>query len=262
MESQIFTKYKLLQQYFADKPKVAVAFSGGVDSSLVLQAATESIGRENVLALHARLAFQQADEGVEVKKVTDHIGCRLQILSINPLEWPEFVENPANRCYICKKKIFGAFRDHLVDERIEHLLDGTNADDLLQPRPGLKALAELGVDAPLAEAGLVKAEIRTLSRSLAIPTWNKPSASCLATRIDCGQKITTEKLALVAVIEQFLSDRGYNGSRARLSSGRLLLELQLLDNVKFFNSDARRELLNRIATMGIGKVYLDILGRE
>ena len=143
MEAQTLRKYDLLLEYFTDKSKVAVAFSGGVDSSLVLYAATQSLGRENVLGIHAKLAYQPVDEDALVRKVADNIGCRLQILSINPLNWPEFVENPANRCYICKKRIFGAFQDHLSKEGIGYLLDGTNADDLLQSRPGLKALSPI-----------------------------------------------------------------------------------------------------------------------
>ena len=262
MTLEVTQKYSLLQQSIADKQKVAVAFSGGVDSSLVLYAAVQTLGTPNVLALHAKLTFQGADEFSEVKEVADHIGCRLQALPINPLAWPEFVENPDNRCYICKKGIFSVFLEQLARENIVHLLDGTNADDLLQFRPGLKALAELGVVSPLADVGLGKKEIRSVSRSLGLPTWDKPSASCLATRIDRDQKITTEKLAKVAAIERFLLERGYRGCRARLSFDRLLVELQSFDIVRFFESIDRPELLDYVKKWGISKVYLDILGRE
>ena len=262
MEPQLSGRYGLLRQFFASKAKVAVAFSGGVDSSLVLHAAADSIGRENVLALHARLAFQPEEDATHVVEIADLVGCPVHILPINPLEWPEFVENPVNRCYICKKKIFRAFWDHLKKEKIDCLVDGTNADDLQQFRPGLKALVESKVASPLAEAGFRKTEIRTLSRFFSLPTWSKPSASCLATRIDNGQPITAEKLAVVAAIEQFLSERGFMGSRARLSCDRILLELQHADNAIFFGYDCRQDLLEYVKQWGIHKVYLDILGRE
>lgn len=262
MDPLISRKYTQLQHFLLEKKKVAVAFSGGVDSSLVLYAAVQILGSNNVLALHAALALHGPDDFSEVQKIAGHIGCRLFVLPINPLDWPEFVENPVNRCYICKKKIFGTFRDHLGNGDIVHLVDGTNADDLQQFRPGLKALEELGVASPLADAGLGKKEIRTLSREFSLPTWNKPSASCLATRIDPGHRITPEKLAMVAAIEQFLAARGYAGSRARLSFDRLLVELQQADNVRFFDSGDRQALLDFVEKWEIKKVYLDILGRE
>lgn len=261
MKPQVISKYTQLQQFFADKEKVAVAFSGGVDSSLVLHAAASAIGNTNVLALHAKLVFQGAEEYAEVQGITGRIGCRLLALPINPLGWPEFVENPVNRCYICKRAIFKIFRERLAKEHIVHLVDGTNADDLLQFRPGLKALVEMNVASPLAQVGLGKVEIRAISKSLSLPTWNKPSASCLATRIDQGQEITAEKLTMVGAIEQFLRARGYSGCRARLSSDRLLVELQRFDNANFFYSDDRQELFDYVQQWGINKVYVDILGR-
>jgi len=261
MTPEVSRKYSLLRQFFINKAKVAVAFSGGVDSSLVLYTAVKTVGRTEVVAVHAKLAFQGAEEFFEVQRTADHLGCRLLVLPINPLDWPEFVENPVNRCYICKNAIFRAFREELDKESIAQLMDGTNADDLQQFRPGLKALSEHGVVSPLAEVGLGKEEIRSLSHSFSLPSWNKPAASCLATRIDQDQEITAEKLAIVAAIEKFLQERGYPGCRARLSSGRLLVELQQGDNVRFFGNKDRQELLGYGKQWGISKVYLDILGR-
>ena len=173
----------------------------------MLHTARKVLGNE-VLALHARMPWQSQAEDEHVRSVARYCDSRLVVLDINPLEWPEFVANPADRCYHCKKRIFTHFLKHGGREGFTNLVDGTNADDLYQFRPGLAALEELGVGKPLAEAGLGKKEIRRISRKSGLPTWNLPPGSCLATRVACGEPVTMEKLHLVRAAEELLQELG------------------------------------------------------
>ena len=255
-------KHERLKGIIKEAGKAAVAFSGGVDSTFLLKTAYEVLG-ENVLAVYAENSLQPPDEAENVRiLVKDEIGCRLVVVNVDPLLLPEYAENPPDRCYICKKKIYSEFLATIQRYGISCLMDGTNLDDLSEDRPGLFAIRELGVQTPLAEAGLTKREIRQLSRSQGISTWNRPSSSCLATRIPQGVLITRDKLSLVARLEGHMHSLGFYGCRVRLGRDGIVLEVVEDDVVLLCNTALRSEVNRFCSEEGFGKVLLDLSGRK
>ena len=257
----ISSEYQRLLKVIS-KSQCAVAFSGGVDSSLALKAAVDVFGHSTV-AFFADSVLQPPGELENAKKIASLIGCDLKIIRAEPLSWAELVHNPSDRCYHCKKKIYTLFLDSLSDS--EHVLvDGSNLDDLSEYRPGRKAISELGVHTPLIEAKLGKDAIRKIARSLSLPNWDKISASCLATRLPSGMALTEKRLDLVAKCESELHRLGFYGCRVRLIGGReneIKLEVVKNDLEKFSDKILREDILKALCQYGIKKICLDISGR-
>lgn len=203
-----------LQENISQYQNVVVAFSGGVDSSLLLKVAVDTLGNK-VLAVTLRSVINPPGEVDEALHLAGTIGVKHVIIDIDPLQDEEFVSNPPLRCYYCKKKIMGLVFELARGQGYQHVLDGVNADDTGDYRPGMQAARELGVKNPLLEAGLTKAEIRELSRRMDLPTAEKPSAACLASRFPYGTRITAEALQRVAAAEVFLRSKGYTQVRVR-----------------------------------------------
>lgn len=255
-------KYQQVKKLLLGYGRVAVAFSGGVDSSLLVKIGHDTMGN-GLLALFADSLLQPEEEREGALATAQEIGATLEVVQFAPLALPEFSNNPVDRCYYCKKAIFSAFLDKAGHRHIPCLVDGTNSDDRHQYRPGGRALAELGVKSPLAEAGLNKEEIRRLSRALGLTTWNKPSASCLATRIPAGTPITASALTLVDKAERYLHGLGYHGCRVRLSSaGNAFLELAGGDIARLGAQGDATKVRDHLNSLGVGKVFLDLLERE
>lgn len=251
-----------------DFGRVGIAFSGGADSSFLLRSAIDALGAENVLALHARSCLQKKEEQERAAAWPERHGFPeflLRLIDLEPLQWLEFVRNPPDRCYVCKRLIYQHFQAVLAEEGIDVLLDGSNADDLQQGRagrPGLRAIAELGVRSPLAACGLSKAEIRDLSRELGLETWNQPASSCLAARIAQGMAITAARLDQVAAMEQVLAEAGFFGCRARLlDEEAVCLQLQREDMERFWSGEIRWSLCSKLKKQGAEKIFLDLDGR-
>lgn len=206
-----------LNEFWKENPKAAIAFSGGVDSSYLLYTAVRAGAK--VTAYYADSAFQPTFEGEDALRLAKDVGAELKILPLSVLEVPKVAENPANRCYYCKRAIFSALIAAAAADGYDLILDGTNASDPISDRPGMEALRELSVRSPLRECGLTKAEIRELSRQAGLFTWDKPAYACLATRVPAGETITAEKLEKTEKAEDFLRSLGLRDFRVRLLKG-------------------------------------------
>ncbi|CAK8713961.1 NAD/GMP synthase domain-containing protein [Candidatus Electrothrix laxa] len=265
-------KIEQLRRLLSDFDRVGIAFSGGVDSSFLLRSALDALGPDRVLVLHARSCLQKKQDQENANTWADRHGysesvIQQQIIKIEPLTWDDFITNPKNRCYLCKKRLYSIFRATLQKEGIIHLLDGTNSDDLHQGeagRPGLRALAELDICSPLADCGLDKEAVRILSRTLDLDTADHPSSSCLATRIPHGVMITSERLHKIAEFEQALEKNNFTGCRVRLDASAeqtVFVELQKASLRKLSSDSVKKHIVTPLKKKGVHKIYLDLEGR-
>lgn len=253
------TKYAYLKEYLRGLGNAAVAFSGGVDSSFLLRAAQEALG-ENVIAVTAASAFVPESELDDAVRFCRGIGAAHEIFRADVLGNDEIRANPPDRCYICKRRLFGNIIGIARERGILNVIEGSNTDDQSDYRPGMRAVKELGVKSPLLEAGLSKAEIRLLSRKLGLPTWNKPSFACLASRFECGEELTAEKLYAVEKAERFLSDQGFRQMRVRFHGGLARIELEPDDIPRAVQPDMRGSICEMLGKLGFRYVTLDMAG--
>lgn len=212
-----------LAEFFQKNKKVALGFSGGVDSSYLLYAALQN--GASVRAYYVKAAFQPEFELEDAKRLAKELGADMKILPVDVLQAKEVTANPANRCYYCKTKIFGTILAEAKKDGYSVLMDGTNASDDAGDRPGMKALQELKVCSPLRDAGLTKAEIRRLSEEAGLFTWDKPAYACLATRIPTGTEITAEKLKKTEEAEGYLFSLGFTDFRVRMMGEMAKIQL-------------------------------------
>lgn len=231
-----------LSQFFREHPRAAIAFSGGVDSAYLLYAAVQAGAQVSVY--YVKSPFQPAFELEDAKKLASRLGVALTVLPLDVLEDPCIAGNPADRCYFCKKKIFSAIARQATLDGCTVLLDGTNASDQEDDRPGFRALRELSVRSPLREAGLTKDEIRRLSKDAGLFTWDKPAYACLATRIPTGEPITPGKLDAVEQGENYLMELGFRDFRLRTQGSTAKLQLREADLPLLL--EHRQEILARL----------------
>ena len=217
-------KQRHLLDWLREQGRVAVAFSGGVDSAYLLWAAAESGAA--VTAYYVSTAFQPAFEGEDARRLCAQLGVTLRTVEVDVLSCPEVTENSPRRCYFCKKRLFTAMLEGARADGCTVLCDGTNASDDAADRPGMAALRELQVVSPLREAGLTKAEIRALSRQAGLFTWDKPAYACLATRIPTGTAITAADLRRTEQAEGYLMSLGFRDFRVRLFGGGARIQLR------------------------------------
>lgn len=252
-------KYQKLLHILSGCGSLAVAFSGGVDSSFLLKAAQEALG-ENVLALTVDSLFVPRSEVSEAIDFCQQHGIRQQRMVADVLALPNVAENPADRCYYCKKALFERMKAAALACGISILAEGTNLDDEGDYRPGMRAIRELSVRSPLREAGLCKAEIRELSRRMGLESWDKPSMACLASRIAYGETLTAEKLHAVEQAEMLLRSFGIRQCRVRVHGTLARIELQPQDFCLLLDEPLRRELVNKLKSFGFRYVSLDLEG--
>ena len=212
-----------LQQFFTQHPKAALAFSGGSDSAYLLWAG-RTFGQD-VRPYYVSTPFQPAWEREDAQRLARELGVPLTVVELDVLDCPEVAANPANRCYHCKKALFSALWQQVRADGFSLLLDGTNASDDAQDRPGMRALSELEVRSPLRECGVTKAQLRALSREAGLFTWDKPAYACLATRVPTREAITPETLRKVEAAEEALFSLGYSDLRVRVFHGAARLQL-------------------------------------
>ena len=213
----------ILSDFFQQHPQAAIGFSGGVDSSYLAYCAKKYA--QNILAIYYKSEFQPEFEFEDAKRLCREIGAELTVLELDALSDPAVAANPADRCYHCKRNLFGTLAARALADGYTLLLDGTNASDDAGDRPGMRALRELSVRSPLRECGLTKARIRALSREAGLFTWDKPAYACLATRVPTGETITAEKLQKTERAEALLFSLGFRDFRVRYFAGAARIQL-------------------------------------
>lgn len=239
-----------LHSFFAENPRVALAFSGGVDSAYLLYAAKNA--GADVTAYYVKSAFQPEFELRDAQRLARELGARMTVLELDVLCDSAVTANPPDRCYHCKKRIFTAIVEAAKRDGYELLIDGTNASDDAADRPGIRALRELSVRSPLRECGITKQQVRALSREAGLFTWDKPAYACLATRIPTGEVITAEKLSKTEQAEGFLEALGFRDFRVRLMDRSA--KLQVREEQLPLLLKKRNEILQ-----GLKPLYSDIL---
>ncbi len=252
-------KLDKLKEMIAEMGSLAVAFSGGADSSLLLAVAHEVLG-ERLIAVTGADPSVPERELDEAKKFCRDYGIRHIICTVDPLKEEGYRNNSPDRCYICKHGIFAEVKRAADENGIGFIAEGSNMDDTGDYRPGMRAAAELSVKSPLMEANLYKSDVRLISKALGLPTWSKPAYACLASRFVYGEEITEEKLRMIDRAEQFLIEHGFFEERVRMHGNIARIEVPPADITRLASDDIREEVYEEFKKLGFLFVTLDLKG--
>ena len=245
-----------LRDFFQECPKVALGFSGGVDSAYLLYAALDHGAQ--VRPYFIKTAFQPQFELEDARRLCAQLGVELTVVELDVLQIPGVAENPPDRCYHCKRALFGRLRQQAQADGYTVLIDGTNASDDAGDRPGMRALGELSVRSPLRECGITKAQVRALSKEAGLFTWDKPAYACLATRVPTGEAITPESLRKVEAAEEALFSLCYSDLRVRVFHGAARLQLP---GQQLEQAAKKREAISQALAPWFDTVLLDLKER-
>jgi len=256
---EVEEKLSKLKEVVSKLESVVVAFSGGVDSTLVAKVCYDTL-KDNSMAVTARSETYPDFEFKESQKLASEIGIKHLVVDTSELAIEGFASNPPERCYFCKTELFGKLKEIAKEHGFLNVADGANLDDTQEFRPGLKASKELDVRSPLKETGLAKEDIREVSKFLNLPNWNKPAYACLSSRFPYGQSITEEKINMVSEAEKYLRDLGLIQFRVRYHETIARIEILPEDIHTLTNSPAREELTAKFKEIGFTYVTLDLAG--
>lgn len=252
-------KYRQLISYIRELGSVAVAYSGGVDSTFLLAAATEALG-DGALGVIGRSPTYPKREQDDAVALAQKMGARIHFIDTDEINDAAFNTNPPTRCFACKSTLFSGVWKAADEHGCKFVLEGSNVDDLGDFRPGMDASKKLRVKAPLVDLKFTKDEIRALSKEMGLPTWNKPAFACLSSRVPYGQKITTLKLGRIEQAEYALRDMGFVGLRVRDYDDLCRIELTPADIAKISTEDVRKEVVQKLKATGYKFICLDLEG--
>ena len=259
MDATLDNKLNTMRAILAPMRSLVVAFSGGVDSTFVLKVAHDTIG-DSVLALTTTSPTMPDEDRESALAMARLIGARHLIVESNELEIPGYAANPLNRCYLCKHNLFTVCEAKGAELGIDEIVDGLNLDDLHDYRPGMQAASEKRVRHPLVEAEMTKADVRELSRAMALPTWDRPASPCLSSRFPYGTEITSEGLMKVAAGEKLLHSMGFAIARVRYHGDVARLELEQSEIARIFEPVTRETVEREFKKIGFRFVAIDLKG--
>lgn len=260
IEPALTLKLQCLREMLRDLGRVAVAFSGGVDSTFVLRVAADTLGAENVVAVTGISSSLPRRDLRRAEVLTASMGVTHLLVDPGEFQDANYLANPANRCYHCKTALYGRMRPILAEHRLAAVLCGTNVDDLGDYRPGLAAAEEAGVRSPCVEAGLSKADIRAISAEMGLPTHDQPASPCLSSRVPYGEAITPEKLLMIERAENFLHDQGFRECRVRHHGELARIEVPVDRIESLAASDLRSRIDAAFREFGFRHVTIDLRG--